>query len=338
MMKAKKEKEKYVKVRVNPRFCYLTPSKEKIRSEFARDVAYGLARKNKFIHPKHFYDETGSKIFDKICELPEYYLTRTEVEILRSLKKKLPSYLKGNYVLIELGSGSSTKTKEILELLLSRQESLDYYPIDISNILKQSSVSLQRRFSNLQIIGILDQYEPALQFTRTLEEQKLIVFLGSSLGNFDITSSVKFLSKVKKSMKPNDFLLLGIDLVKDKKILERAYNDSSGVTRDFNMNLISRINKELDANFDLEKFEHVAIFNKKHNRIEMYLKSKEENQAEIPVINLLIKLKKGEMIHTEFSYKYTFSQIEKIAKKVGLRLVKKWTDKQNYFALVLLSV
>ncbi|TLX83449.1 MAG: L-histidine N(alpha)-methyltransferase [Thaumarchaeota archaeon] len=332
-------KQKYRKIKITPRFCYFRSENLENQSDFATEISYSLTRKNKFIHPKFFYDEKGSKLFEEICVLQEYYLTRTELEILRSIKLEMANHLSGDYALIELGSGSATKTRTLLEILTRKQKSVEYYPIDISEILKETSENLQRDYDNLNIMGIIDQYETGLKFIKKLSIQnQLIVFLGSSLGNFNLEENMKFLKKIRALMKENDLFLLGLDLVKDTKILEKAYNDSKGVTSKFNLNLLKRINDELAANFDLDKFEHVSLFNIEEKRIEMYLRSKEKHEVLISAINLALKLEKDELIHTEYSYKYTVSGIKDMAEKAGLKPVKIWRDKDNYFALVLFSI
>jgi L-histidine N-alpha-methyltransferase len=328
----------YEKIAVTPRFCYFRP-KTVTNSTIAKEILYSLSQKKKFIHPKFFYDATGSNLFEKICSLPEYYLTRIEIEILAKIKSELSKYLAGDYALVELGSGSSIKTRNLLEVLITKQNDLEYYPIDISNILKDSSINLHDEYHNLRITGIIDQYETGLEFIRHLDhKEKIIMFLGSSLGNFDPKNGTEFLKKIRSSMRRSDLFLLGIDLVKDVTILENAYNDSKGVTANFNLNLLSRINQELGATFDQDKFEHVAIFNKKQKRIEMYLRSRVKHQVFVSVIDLLLKFKKGELIHTEYSYKYTIPQIKKMAQKTGFKPIQIWTDKKNYFALVLFTV
>ncbi len=336
--KQKLEIQNYEKIAVTPRFCYFKP-KTGSKSTIAKEISYSLSQKKKFIHPKFFYDITGSNLFDKICSLSEYYLTRTEIEILGSIKSELSRFLVGEYALVELGSGSSIKTRKLLEILTSKQDDVEYYPIDISNILKDSSINLHDEYHNLKITGIIDQYETGLEFIRQLDhKEKLVAFLGSSLGNFDPKNGIEFLKKIRSSMRKDDLFLLGVDLVKDVTILENAYNDSKGVTANFNTNMLLRINRELCADFDGDKFEHVAIFNKRQNRIEMYLKSKVKHQVFVSAINLLLKFKKGELIHTEYSYKYTIPKIKKMAQKTGFKPLKIWTDKKNYFALVLFLV
>ncbi|MDE1765607.1 MAG: L-histidine N(alpha)-methyltransferase [Thaumarchaeota archaeon] len=328
--------QKYFKVIVNPKFCYLAP-RNGLHTSMGEEVSRSLGRKVRFIHPKFFYDEEGSKLFEEICSLPEYYLTRSEMEILDSIGLELSQFLVQDYALIELGSGSAKKTRLLLEVLTGRQESVEYYPIDISDVLKESSASLQRDYKNLKITGILGQYESGLDFIKSLEQKKLIAFLGSSLGNFDYKSAIKLLKKIHDTMNPKDLFLLGLDLVKDKRILENAYDDFQGVTSRFNLNLLTRINNELGGNFDLKSFEHLAFYNSKHNRIEMHLRSKGEQEIFISKINLSIKLKKSETILTEYSYKYTIPQIEQIANKVGFKIEKIWYDKNKFFSLILFS-
>lgn len=331
-----KNMQKYFKVILNQRFCYLAP-RNSIHTSMGEEVSQSLRGKMRFIHPKFFYDKKGSELFEEICSLPEYYLTRSEMEILDSIGLELSQFLVQDYALIELGSGSAKKTRRLLEVLTGRQETVEYYPIDISDVLKESSASLQRDYRNLKITGILDQYESGLDFIKSLEQKKLLAFLGSSLGNFDYKSAIKLLKKIHDTMNPGDLFLLGLDLVKDKGILESAYNDFQGVTSQFNLNLLTRINNQLGGNFDLKNFDHVAFYNSKHKRIEMHLRSKCEQEISISKINLSIKLKKNETILTEYSYKYTPEQIEQIASKVGFKIEKIWFDKNKFFSLVLFS-
>ena len=327
----------YDKVIISPRLCYFRP-KYTNDSKIASEISYGLSRKKKFIHPKFLYNQLGSELFEQICQLSEYYLTRTEMKILENITPELSQYLVGNYALVELGSGSATKTRKILDALSAIQNQLEYYPVDISDILMDSSTSLHNEYGNLKITGIIDQYEPALEFIKQIDYQnKIIAFLGSSIGNFEPNNALEFLAKIRKCMRKNDLLLLGLDLVKGKKILEQAYNDYKGVTAKFNLNLLSRINEELGANFDLDKFEHYAIFNKKQSRIEMYLHSKEKQEVLLETVDLLVQFKKDELVNTEYSYKYTIIQIQTMAKKAGFVPLKIWTDPKNHFALALLS-
>lgn len=331
-----KTDQKYTKVIVNPRFCYLKPKKHS--DTFPGEIFCGLQRKRKFIHPKFFYNEKGSYLFEQISSLDEYYLTRAESEILNTIKDKISVYLRNNYSLIEFGSGSALKTRKILEALTQMQDLIEYYPIDISDILKESSMNLQKDYLNLRITGIIDHYESGLDFVKSIEQNKLLVFLGSSLGNFDSRGAIEFLKKIRNSMKKDDYFLLGLDLIKSKNVLERAYNDSKGITAEFNLNLLARINEEFGGNFDLKNFEHVSFFNKKQKRIEMHIRSKIDQEILLLRADVMIKFKKDEMILTEYSHKYAVDQIYALAKKSGFKIKEIWKDKNEYFALVLFSL
>lgn len=276
-------------------------------------------------------------MFEKICSVPEYYPTRTEISILKKLQSELSSYLDEDFRLVELGSGSSTKTRLILDFLTS-QKTLEYFPIDISEILTESSEELLNDYQNLTITGIIDTYEGGLEFLKTYDDKSnLIIFLGSSFGNFSPIDGYKFLEKVYATMKPGDLFLIGLDLVKDKTILESAYNDSEGVTAKFNLNVLSRINDELDADFNLQNFSHHAIYNEKDQRIEMYLKSLVDQSIIISKSDLELKLQKDELIHTEYSHKYRLSQIHDLLDDVGFELKHTWLDDKKYFSLTLVS-
>lgn len=327
----------YVKTVVSSNCC-LIKSQDKKDQDFAKDIAYSLTRKNKFIPSQYFYDKRGSKLFEQICSLPEYYLTRKEIEILSSIKRELAEHLVGDYAVIELGSGAAIKTRYLFKVLSENQEKIEYYPIDISTVVKESSEKLQNEFDNLQITGIVAQYESGLDLVKDIDSNKIIAFFGSSIGNFDQRSMSDFLRKVRNSMKPGDLFLLGLDLVKNKEILEKAYNDSKGVTRDFNLNILQRINSELGGDFDLSEFEHLAFYNPKEKRIEMHLRSKTNQEVFIKDIGLSVSLNEGETIRTEYSHKYTLSQIRKTAKTIGFGTAQIWRDKKNYFALVLFSI
>lgn len=334
-MNDKTHKQRYSKVRIAPN-CFLVKSRSPDEQDFASDVAYGLTRKDKFIPSKYFYDNTGSELFDRICGLPEYYLTKKELEILTIAKNDLSGYLDDDYMVVELGSGSAVKTRHLFDAL-SKQKKIEYYPIDISDVVRESSERLQSEFANLHITGIVDQYENGLDYVKNISKRKIIVFFGSSIGNFDEDGALKFLKRINASMGEGDLFLLGVDLVKDKRVLEAAYNDSAGVTGKFNLNLLQRINGDLGGDFDTGSFEHVAFYNSKKRRIEMHLESKQDQNVNISGIDLAIRLKKGERIRTEYSHKYTGPQIRRIAKDAGFETVRVWTDKKNYFALVLLS-
>jgi len=328
----------YKKYVVDSKLQYFKPHATKIEKTFAEEIYSSLNRDSKFITPKFFYDKKGSDLFEKICSLPEYYPTRTEITILKKLQDKLPSYIDENFRLIELGSGASVKTRLILDIFTKFQETTEYFPIDISEILTESSEQLLKDYDGLHITGIIDTYEGGLEFLKNYDNKKnLIIFLGSSFGNFSPNDGYKFLQKINSTMKSDDLFLIGLDLVKDKQILESAYDDSLGVTAEFNLNILSRINDELDADFNLKNFEHHAIYNEDDQRIEMYLKSLVTQSVIISKSNLLLNLEKNELIHTEHSHKYRLSQIHELLNKTGFKIEHTWLDDDKYFSLTLAS-
>jgi len=223
-------------------------------------------------------------------------------------------------------------------MLTRLQKHVEYFPIDISKILKKSSTVLQSDYKNLHITGIIDSYENGLEFVNSYDDMKnLIVFLGSSFGNFDPENGIKFLQKINSSMKNDDLFLVGLDLVKDKTVLRQAYDDSQGITAQFNLNVLSRINSELGGNFDISKFVHHAVYNENQNKIEMYLRSLAKQTVEIPNANLMLEIDEGELIHTEDSHKYTISQIKQMFEITGYQIEAMWNDDNRYYSLVLLS-
>ena len=328
----------YTKHVVSERLCYYEPPKNKLQKTFVQELSSSLNQKQKSINPKFFYDKKGSELFEEICKLPEYYLTRTEIGILTQLYDKLPSHLNGDFRLVELGSGSSKKTRILLSILERLHKHIEYFPIDISKILKESSTILLDDYENLHITGIIDNYESGLEFIKNYDNKKnLIAFLGSSFGNFDYEHGLKFLQKINSSMKKDDLFLIGLDLAKDKTVLDRAYNDSQGVTAKFNLNVLSRINSELDSNFNINRFVHHAIYNESQNRVEIYLCSLENQIVNIPKARIMLQIKQDELIHTENSYKYTIPEIKEILAITGFRIKDIWYDEKQYFCLVLLS-
>ena len=328
----------YTKYVIGERLRYYEPSGRKSQKTFAQELSHSIRQKQKAINPKFFYDQKGSQLFEKICVLPEYYLTRTEISILKQIDGKLQSYLDGNFRLVELGSGSSQKTRLLIDMLTRLQKHVEYFPIDISKILKTSSVALQSDYKKLHITGIIDNYENGLEFVKNYDDMKnLIVFLGSSFGNFDPENGIKFLQKINSSMKKGDLFLVGLDLVKDKDVLCQAYNDSQGITAQFNLNVLSRINSELGGNFDTSKFVHHAVYNENQNKIELYLRSLSKQTVEIPNADLMLEIDEDELIHTENSHKYTISQIKQMFTITGYQIKDMWNDDNRYYSLILLS-
>ena len=318
-----------------------------LQEDFAKEIKNGLGRKKKRLNPKFFYDKIGSELFEQICVQPEYYLTITEYKIIiDNINSLLKYYDNKDICIIELGSGSSKKTKILLNYFLKKQDgNLHYFPIDISQeMLYKSSLKLQSdlpKIINHPIVS--DYFEGIATVTKFIGSQnnipnkKLILFLGSSLGNFEPKGAITFLRSLRENIKKEDSLLIGFDLQKKKNILEAAYNDVEGITAKFNLNILERINKELNGEFDLENFEHLAYYNQVKNRIEMHLISKMKQKVKINNLNQVFDFEKGETILTENSYKYTLKSIEQLANKSNLRVERNFVDKNEWFNLALLT-
>ena len=304
---------------------------------FAEDVLSGLQADKKFLPPKYFYDQKGSELFVQITQTEEYYPTRTERFILNQFSQDIVSKCKNVEQLIELGSGTSEKTDILLRNFHKKRNKINYTMIDVSDIIIKSGKELLRKYDRLSVTGILSDYTKGLSLVPRVENKaKLLLFLGSSIGNFEPREIEKFLILSRQNLNQKDFILVGFDLAKDSKILHAAYNDTKGITREFNLNILRRINRELNANFDLNKFEHHAFYNKNRSRIEMHLISKENQIITIDALEIKINFKKNESIHTENSYKFTPEMIRAYARTTGLNIIKIWTDPLNYFALCLM--
>lgn len=312
--------------------------------EFADDVRNGLRAERKFLKPKYFYDDKGSELFEEICRQAEYYPTRTETSILQTYAPDIARTYNGKpLAILELGSGSSTKTRYLLQAFMKRQKSLHYLPIDISNsILQQTAKNITCDFCNIRVTAIPADYfagiEKASQILSSINmERKLVLFLGSSIGNFEPKEAESFLGTVGEMMNEGDNIMIGFDLHKSKSILEPAYNDKSGVTEKFNLNVLARINKELGGRFDLSSFRHRAFYNGDLHRIEMHLVSKRRQSVTIDKLNETFEFDEGETIHTENSYKYSVCQIDSLADRCGFEVNKHYLDKDRRFDLAMLS-
>ncbi|MEO8514117.1 MAG: L-histidine N(alpha)-methyltransferase [Ignavibacteria bacterium] len=322
---------------INDRFTLYSVKNGNAKNTFERDVIAGLRADPKTLPPKYFYDKAGSILFDKICLTPEYYVTRTEASILKEHSDKIALANPGKKLIIELGSGSSIKTRYILNAFIKQSSPITYVPIDVSEILIDSGKELLEDFEGLLVKGIIGEYEESIAAASEIFlEPKLIVFLGSSIGNFDLPHAEEFLKKLSSNMNHNDSLLIGFDLVKDVTVLNDAYNDNEGITAEFNLNLLKRINNELSSNINVNNFEHKAFFNKDKSRMEMHLVSKCEQSFSLNGSGL-ISFKENETIHTENSYKFTDEMIKDLAKSAGLKINNVWKDDLNYFGLCLMS-
>jgi dimethylhistidine N-methyltransferase len=297
--------------------------------DFEKDVLQGLKESQKTISSKYFYDERGSELFEEISNLDEYYLTDAEVEILKSHSDEISEAVGPNSLIIEFGSGSSTKTRLLLEKL---EEIAGYIPVDISrDFLFEEAEKLREEFPKLNITPLAADYTKPFELgVNGHASRRVIFFPGSTIGNFTPGQAKEFLFQSADLLGKGDGLLIGVDLKKDREILEKAYNDSEGITAEFNKNLLKRINRELGGNFNLETFQHRAFYNDDKGRIEMYLVSL-ENQT-VSVAGEEIDFKKGEMIHTENSYKYTVDEFEDLISARYL-LKSTWLDSEEQFSL-----
>lgn len=328
----------HVKCVVTPSFGYYRTTTGFQRTNFAAEIRRGLDSSPKSIPPKFFYDTKGSLLFEEICSLPEYYLTRTETAILTRIRHKLVDILNDRFRLVELGSGSSTKTRLLLDAMQAVNPRIRYTPIDISDILEGGAGSLEVDYPDLIVTGIVDTYERGLALLKHMDESNnLVAFLGSSMGNMDHDEAVAFMRHLREQMKPDDLFLVGLDMVKDTRIIKAAYDDSQGVTARFNLNVLHRINSEIGANFDTDMFAHHVSYNRSKNRIEMYLRSLRAQTVYIPGAGITVHLGRDELIHTENSYKYTVSQIYDLAESARFDVKRLWQDDDRLFSLVLMS-
>ena len=305
---------------------------------FSQAVADGLSKPQKSLPCRYFYDLAGSKLFEQICELPEYYLTRTEQKIFEDNATDIIDALGHELAIVEFGSGNSIKTRLLINAALNRQKHLHYIPVDISSsFLKASSHALLGQIDRLSITAIAAEYADAIPIIPEPKEPRLFLFIGSNIGNFNRAEAVSFITKIRNRMVSKDRLLISFDLVKATHILEAAYNDASGVTAAFNKNLLARINRELGATFSVPEFDHHALFVQEHSRIEMRLISRCSQHVYINSLQREFSFEQGEYIHTEDSHKYTFESFTEICDAAGLEIQNQWLDKHKWFAVALLK-
>lgn len=304
------------------------------KDDFITDIQAGLTKSNKQIESKYFYDEQGSDLFNQITRHPDYYLTRCELEILSRYKQSLSALIKSEpFNLIELGPGEGIKTQIVMEQFLKDNLIFNYMPIDISTKYLLALVKqFKQALPNLELTPIHADYFGGLEWLRENSSRRsLVIFLGSSIGNFDWAQANTFLSHLHESLRNDDYLLIGFDLRKDIDVLMRAYDDIDGVTRDFNLNLLHRMNRELNANFNVDKFRHYATYNVYSGAMESYLVSQEKQAIHIGALDDTIHFHPFEAVHVEFSCKYLLSQIETLAKDNGFEITKHFSDTQGYF-------
>ena len=297
-----------------------------------KDVQKGLLKPPRSLPPKYFYDEKGSELFDEICKTKDYYPTKTERGILEANAKDVVNLVKPNTI-VELGAGTSAKTGILFSYL---NHYFTYYAIDVcKEVLLQSAKRILNKFDNISVNSLVAEYIPALLSLEKISTPTLFMFLGSSIGNFSENEAIEVLKNVALKMHQDDYFLIGFDRVKDRDVLERAYDDKQGITAEFNLNVLNVLNKELDANFVLDHFSHQAIYNNADEQIEMYLISTKDQLVNISALNESIHLGTNEKILTEISRKYTKESINHLLEKSGLHEKEHYESSNKYFSLVL---
>ncbi len=313
---------------------YLEPTR---RSSLADDVRRGLAQPQKSVPCKYFYDDRGSRLFDQICDLPEYYPTRTEDALLRQCADEIVALVRPSDV-IELGSGASRKTRVLLDACTRGGAPLTYIPMDVSeSMLRRSAVALRAAYPELRVHAIVGDYEQHLERIPS-GRRRLLVFLGGTIGNFRREQAVVFVRAVRRQLSPGDFVLIGMDLVKPVDILNAAYNDAAGVTAEFNRNVLHVINRDLGGDFDPAAFAHLAFFNGEESQIEMHLRAEGEQQVRIAALDLQVSVAAGETIHTEISRKFSRAEALSLFAAARCRIERWYTPENQWFALALARV
>jgi len=306
---------------------------------YAEDVQLGLFGSQKTLPCKLFYDRAGSALFEQITRLPEYYPTRTELEILCGHGAEIAKEVRPGVTVVELGSGTATKTTTLLQAFSRRQMRVPYVPVDISPAaLAEAQERVQSQCTRVSVRPVVADFSQGFGFLRNIRGRKLVLYLGSSIGNFDPGPAVEMLSQIRSQLAAGDALLLGTDLVKDPSILVPAYDDAQGITAQFNKNILARLNRELGANFDLSFFSHIAAWSPVKSRIEIYLESLRPQVVDLGLLNSRVKLANGERIHTENSYKYTMPMVREMLELSGFSLDASWFDDRTWFALHLARV
>ncbi len=318
---------------------YRSPAPE-FAASFADDVRSGLTAPKKHLAPKYFYDDLGSALFEAICELPEYYLTRTESEILERYGSEMIAAVAGPLEIVEFGSGSARKTRVLIGAALAAQDELLYHPIDISpSALHGSANALLGEFDRLRVTAYASDYVEVLRSARLRTSQRVLaLFLGSNIGNYQPCEAVALLGAMSASFKPGDALLLGVDLKKDAAILERAYNDPTGVTAAFDKNVLARINRELGGEFDLDGFSFAARYDASRGSVDSFLIAQRGMIVPIAGLGMSARFVTAETIHTESSFKFDEADLSRLAAQSGFRLTRLWTDDERKFAVALLVI
>ncbi|MGC1309277.1 MAG: L-histidine N(alpha)-methyltransferase [Phormidesmis sp.] len=301
-----------------------------------KDVVKGLLAKSKSLPPKYFYDSHGSELFEQICELPEYYPTRTETAILEEFSGAI-AQITGPCEIVELGSGSATKTRILLNAYQAAGHPLRYLPVDVSDtMLTESAEKLLVEYPTLEVHAIASTYDPALDNLPPKQlPARMIAFIGSTIGNLQPAECHAFLGRIRKTLQIGDYFLLGLDLQKETFVLEAAYNDSRGVTAAFNLNMLRHLNQRFKGDFDLGNFAHLAKYNTAEHQIEMYLKSLETQTVRLETLDLTVALERGDRILSEISRKFSLEEMVRSLFFHNFKVIKTFTDPKQWFGLIL---
>lgn len=311
-------------------------------SPLAMEVINGLTERPKTLSPWLFYDREGSRLFEEITELPEYYVTRTERQILAEHADEIVTVAAGGHVLslIELGAGTATKTGLLLKAAVALQGRVTYSPIDVSaSALEEARIRLEAELPQVKVESIVADYTEGMRQNKAEivagGGRRLVLYIGSSIGNFSPVDAVDVLRGVRSQLAQGDCLLLGTDMVKDQSTLLAAYDDAAGVTAKFNKNVLARLNRELDANFNPQLFRHQARWNEQQSRIEMHLESLVTQKVSLGALEMDVRFRLGETIHTENSYKFTDQRVMSLLARSGFRLKQQWSDANKWFTVYL---
>jgi dimethylhistidine N-methyltransferase len=307
--------------------------------DYAAEVVHGLSSRPKTLPCKLFYDARGSALFEEITRLPEYYPTRVELQILQDNSREIARAMGSPVSIIELGAGTATKTGTLLRAFARRQMRVKYFPVDISPAaLAEAKKRIREACPGALVRPVVADFSNGFNFLTSIPGRKLVLYLGSSIGNFDWSDATGMLRKVHEHLSPGDALLLGTDMVKSPEILVPAYDDAQGVTSEFDKNILVRLNRELDGDFDLPSFRHVAEWNPMRSRMEIYLESLRAQAVTLRMAGMKVKFDAGERIHTENSYKYTLQMVESMLCVSGFKLERSWFDRREWFGLHLARV
>lgn len=318
-----------------PAFSSISVKPSRIIPGLDEDVRRGLLRQPRTLPPKYFYDARGSELFDRICDTPEYYPTRTEAALLQQHGSDIIDRTRPDEI-IELGSGTSQKTRHLFDACEDHNHVCRYAPFDVCEpMLQESATHISKDYDWLSVTPLVGDYSAGLDNLPESDGNRLFVFLGGTIGNFNRREARWFLNEIKSSMQPGECLLLGVDRIKDADVLNAAYNDSHGITAEFNLNVLNVLNRELNANFDRNSFRHMAAFNNNEKQIEMHLLSTRNQNIAIRDLGIQFEMEEGETILTEISCKYDYGEFSELLRDCDLELIRHYEPANRYFSLFL---